>query len=122
MSQINKSLSDHERFMDTAHELISSARVEGTPVFGGDGEKIGTIEAVLIHKVTGQATYAVLTFGGLLHRREHVYPLPWSQLTYDRNSHGYVIDLTRDEIEAAPKVLATDVDRLTGRKPPGAFI
>ena len=41
--------------------LIASDRVEGTPVRSTDGTPIGTIERVMIDKVTGIVAYAVLS-------------------------------------------------------------
>src|SRR3546814_4101967 len=55
-----------ENVLDESHELISSARVEGTPVFNPKGEKLGSVHSVMIHKHTGQVAYAVLSFGGFL--------------------------------------------------------
>jgi sporulation protein YlmC with PRC-barrel domain len=40
--------------------LIGSDKVEGTAVYGADSQKIGTIERVMIDKVSGQVSYAVL--------------------------------------------------------------
>jgi PRC-barrel domain len=44
------------------HNLIASDRVEGTPVRSTDGAAIGTIERVMIDKLTGNVAYAVLSF------------------------------------------------------------
>ena len=44
--------------------LIGSDKVQGTVVDGADGEKIGSIERVMIEKINGQVSYAVLRFGG----------------------------------------------------------
>jgi uncharacterized protein YrrD len=41
--------------------LIASDRVEGTPVRGTDGTTIGTIERVMIDKLTGNVAYIVLS-------------------------------------------------------------
>ena len=49
-----------------SHTLIASDRVEGTSVRRADGEKIGTIERLMIDKVSGKVAYAVLSFGGFL--------------------------------------------------------
>ncbi len=50
--------------------LIGSDKVEGTAVYGTDAQKIGSIERVMIDKVSGRVSYAVLGFGGFLgHRR-----------------------------------------------------
>ncbi|HEX5321752.1 MAG TPA: PRC-barrel domain-containing protein, partial [Stellaceae bacterium] len=46
--------------------LIGSDKVEGTAVRRTDGDKIGTIERVMIDKRSGKAAYAVMTFGGFL--------------------------------------------------------
>jgi sporulation protein YlmC with PRC-barrel domain len=40
--------------------LIGSDKVEGTAVYGSDGNKIGSIERVMIEKVGGKVTYTVL--------------------------------------------------------------
>jgi hypothetical protein len=46
--------------------LIGSDKVESTPVYGGDDQKIGTVQRVMIDKVTGKVAYAVISFGGFL--------------------------------------------------------
>ena len=57
--------------------LIGSDKVEGTAVYGADSEKIGTIERVMIDKVSGRVSYAVLSFGGFLGIGDDHYPLPF---------------------------------------------
>ena len=113
---------DQQAILDPNHELISSARVEGTPVYGSDGRKLGTIHCVMIHKVTGQVAHAMLAFGGFLHFGESVRAIPWSRLAYDTGRHGYVLDLTREEIEAAPKIRMAETDRLDRTGPSTPFI
>jgi sporulation protein YlmC with PRC-barrel domain len=87
---------------DKAHRLISSARIEGTPVFDRRAEKFGSIHSVMIDKESGQVAYAVLRFGGVLGFGARVYPLPWSMLRYDPEQHGYCLSIGREEIEEAP--------------------
>ena len=83
--------------------LIGSDKVEGTAVYGADHEKIGSIERVMIDKISGKVAYAVLSFGGFLGMGEDYYPVPWATLKYDTKLGGYVLGLTRDELEQAPK-------------------
>ncbi len=52
--------------------------MEGTEVYRSDGDKVGTIERVMINKRSGQVAYAVMSFGGFLGIGEDYYPLPWS--------------------------------------------
>src|SRR4029077_6086758 len=42
--------------------LIGSDKVEGTAVYGADQKKIGKLERVMIDKISGKVTYAVLSF------------------------------------------------------------
>jgi uncharacterized protein YrrD len=44
--------------------LIGSDKVEGTNVYRSNGEKVGSIERVMIDKRSGKVAYAVMSFGG----------------------------------------------------------
>jgi hypothetical protein len=83
--------------------LIGSDKVEGTAVYGADSQKIGTIERVMIDKISGRVSYAVLSFGGFLGIGDDHYPLPWQSLKYDTNLEGYVTGITQKQLEDAPK-------------------
>ena len=83
--------------------LIGSDKVEGTAVYGADGNKIGTIERVMIDKLSGKVSYAVLSFGGFLGIGDDHYPLPWQSLKYDINLGGYVTGITEAKLQNAPK-------------------
>ena len=82
------------------HHLIASDRVEGTQVRSADGSTIGTIERVMIDKITGNVAYAVLSFNGPVGVGQRRLPIPWPQLTYDRKLAAYHLDLTEKELSA----------------------
>ena len=88
---------------DETTSLIGSDKVEGTAVYGADGQKIGKIERVMLDKVSGKVAYAVLSFGGFMGMGEEYYPVPWSTLKYDTSLGGYRVNLTKDKLEKAPK-------------------
>lgn len=92
------------------HDLIASDKVEGTKVYDPSGEHIGSIERILVEKRSGKVSYAVLSFGGFLGIGHDHYPLPWSKLEYDESLGGYCIDITKDQIEGAPKYRDDDQD------------
>ena len=53
--------------VDTRREtvsLIGSDKVEGTAVYGADNQKIGSVQRVMIDKISGKVAYAVVSFGG----------------------------------------------------------
>jgi len=83
--------------------LIGSDKVDGTPVYGTDDSKIGTVQRVMIDKVGGKVAYAVISFGGFLGIGEDYYPVPWPQLKYDTGLGGYRIGVTQDQLKGAPK-------------------
>lgn len=83
--------------------LIGSDKVEGTAVYDRNGTKIGSIERVMIDKLSGKVSYAVLSFGGFLGIGDDHYPLPWQALEYDTNLGGYVTGVTEDRLKSAPK-------------------
>jgi uncharacterized protein (TIGR02271 family) len=92
---------------DIPHPLISSERVDGTEVYSLSGEKLGTIDHLMIDKYSGHVVYAVMSFGGFLGIGESYFPLPWDALRYDVDLGGYRVDLDRDKLEAAPRYSAT---------------
>jgi sporulation protein YlmC with PRC-barrel domain len=82
--------------------LISSREVEGTTVYNADGKKIGSIDHLVIERVSGQVTYAVVDFGGFLGRLKSHYRLPWPTLKYDAKLEGYRTDVTKEQLKCAP--------------------
>jgi sporulation protein YlmC with PRC-barrel domain len=82
--------------------LIASRDVTGTAVYDAGGEKLGSVDDVMIDKLSGRIAYAILSFGGFLGIGGRQYPLPWSKLHYDVTLGGYVVDLAKEQIENAP--------------------
>jgi hypothetical protein len=87
---------------DETDRLIASDKVEGTAVYNRAGERLGSVHTVMIDKYSGQVAYAVMSFGGFLGIGERYHPLPWRSLTYDTGLGGYVVDVTREQLEGAP--------------------
>jgi hypothetical protein len=83
--------------------LIGSDKVEGTPVYRSNGDKVGRIELVMLDKISGKVAYAVMSFGGFMGMGEDYYPLPSSVLTYNPRLEGYEINITEQQLKGAPK-------------------
>ena len=88
---------------DETGTLIGSDKVDGTAVYGADQERIGSVERMMIDKLSGKVAYAVISYGGFLGIGEEHYPTQWSNLKYDTNLGGYLVNLTKDQLENAPK-------------------
>jgi sporulation protein YlmC with PRC-barrel domain len=85
-----------------ADSLISASKVQGTNVYNTQGESLGEIYDVMIDKLSGKIAYAVMSFGGFLGIGNRYHPLPWSTLKYDTRQGGYVVGLTKQQLEGAP--------------------
>ena len=89
-------------------DLIASDKVEGTAVYDRNGTKLGTVYNFMVEKRSGHVAYAVLSFGGFLGMGTSYHPLPWNQLTYEPAQGGYVVDLTKEQLEGAPTYSASE--------------
>jgi hypothetical protein len=83
--------------------LIGSDKVEGTPVYRPNGERVGTIQWVMIDKIGGHVAYAVMSFGGFMGIGEDYYPLPWRLLAYNPELGGYQVHIGEAQLKGAPK-------------------
>ncbi|MEO8056956.1 MAG: PRC-barrel domain-containing protein [Burkholderiales bacterium] len=106
------------------HDVISSERVEGTKVFNEAGDKLGSVDELMIDKHSGQVRYAVLEFGGFLGMGTERYPMPWNMLKYDTALDGYVVPLDKARLEGAPSYQENDIPAYTtdyGRRVDGYY-
>jgi hypothetical protein len=88
---------------DETNRLISSAKVHGTECYNRNGDHLGTVDHMMIDKISGQVEYVVMSFGGFLGIGESYHPLPWRALTYDTRLGGYVVDIDKDRLAEAPR-------------------
>jgi hypothetical protein len=111
---------DDQGLTTVNNRLIAGDKVAGTTVYDTHGEKLGTVEDVMIDKETGRIAYAVMSFGGFLGIGDRHHPLPWSTLHYDRSLPGYVVNLDRRQLEGAPAYADDEVvqwdDEAWGRR------
>lgn len=83
--------------------LIGSDKVEGTAVYRSNGDRIGTIDRLMIDKLSGKVAYAVMSFGGFLGIGDDHYPVPWSLLTYNTDLGGYEVNISDAQLRGAPR-------------------
>ncbi|HTC51951.1 MAG TPA: PRC-barrel domain-containing protein [Steroidobacteraceae bacterium] len=88
---------------NTSGYVISSDKVEGAAVYNGSGDKLGSIDDLMIDKRSGHIRYAVLEFGGFLGMGTDRYPIPWNVLRYDTERDGYVVPLDKNILDKAPR-------------------
>ena len=96
-------MANHEPDYTETSSLIASDMVEGTTVFDKQGDKLGTVLNFMVNKHSGQVEYAVMSFGGFLGLGESHYSVPWKKLKYVVARQGFVVDITKEQLELAPK-------------------
>src|ERR1700759_2161937 len=95
---------NEERTMTTltGHtEAIAASRVIGTSVYNTAREKIGSIEDVMLDKMSNGIMFAVIGFGGFLGMGEKYHAIPWASLDFDEEMGGYVVPFTKEQLKAA---------------------
>lgn len=95
----------------TGHtSAIRAKKVIGTSVKDTQGNKIGTVEDLVLDKTSNSILFAVVGFGGVLKLGEKFHPLPWAVLNYDEDEDAYVVPYTQEELKVAPH---DTIDELT---------
>lgn len=95
----------------SSQDCISSDRVEGTAVYGADGDKIGSVDCIMIEKQSGQAREAILDVGGFLGMGGTRHAVPWQKLDYDEGHGGYKLGVTEEQLKNAPSFQENDRER-----------
>jgi hypothetical protein len=90
--------------------LIGSDKVDGTAVYGADDNKIGSVQRVMIDKVSGKVAYAVISFGGFMGMGEDYYPDAMAQSQIRHAARG--LSCRRDGGSAQGRTEVQPVHRL----------
>ena len=93
---------------------ILASKVKGTAVYSDNGDKIGTVEDIVLDKQSNQILFAALGFGGVLGMGEKYYPVPLALLDYSDDKGGYVVPLSKDRLENAPAYDLKDLTKHDG--------
>lgn len=81
---------------------IKASSMIGTDVVNPKGENLGDVKEVVIDPQTGKVAYAVVSFGGFLGMGKKLFAIPFSAFKYDLKENEYVLDISKERLEAAP--------------------
>jgi sporulation protein YlmC with PRC-barrel domain len=100
----------------TGHtSAIRVKKVLGSSVKDPSGTKIGEIEDVVLDKQSNNIMFAVVSFGGFLGIGEKFHPIPWASLDYVPDEDAYVVNYTKEQLEAAPADTIAELTRNDGQ-------
>lgn len=89
--------------IDAGTILLVQASVANTlKVQSRDGNSVGTVHALMVHKGTGRTTHAVLSLGGFLGMGKSFYAVPFELLNYDVAHDLYTITVDKRLLEGGP--------------------
>ncbi len=83
-------------------EVMAAETLQGDDVINHQGEKLGSIEDIMLDVSSGKIAFAVLSFGGILGMGDKLFAIPWSALTLDADRKCFVLDVPRDTLQNAP--------------------
>jgi len=82
--------------------VLSASTLKGDNVVNAKGDKLGTIEELMIDLDRGCIAYAVLSFGGFLGMGDKLFAIPWNAFSVDTVEKRFVLDVKKEVLERAP--------------------
>ena len=82
--------------------VMAAGTLEGDEVVNAAGEKLGTLNDIMVDVPTGRVAYAVLSSGGLFGIGDKLFAIPWHALTLDAENKRFILDVSKDTLEQAP--------------------
>jgi sporulation protein YlmC with PRC-barrel domain len=90
------------QLQEFSHSPVKASSIIGTDVVNAKHEDLGDIKEVVIDPHTGRVAYAVVSFGGILGMGEKLFAIPFSAFDYDVTENEYVLDVSKEQLKAAP--------------------
>jgi sporulation protein YlmC with PRC-barrel domain len=88
----------------TVHNAMRISKINGMAVRNIAGERLGTIDDLVVNLETGQIAYVTLGVGGILGVGEKLYGVPYQDVRFDMgNDETFaVLDISKQKLETAP--------------------
>ena len=87
-----------------AARSFRASKLSGLNVRNNEGEKVGTINDLVVDVATGKVEYAALSVGGVLGIGDKLFAVPFSELKFDhgRDEMYFVLNISKEKLQAAP--------------------
>ena len=82
--------------------LMGADTLLANDVYNLQDEDLGDIEEIMLDMETGEVSYAVLSFGGLLGVGDKLFAVPWKALKLDTVNKRFTLDVAKEKLESAP--------------------
>jgi hypothetical protein len=80
------------------------SKLTGLSVRNSAGEKLGTVEDIVINLQDGKAQYLALSFGGVLGIGSKYFAVPFNEVRFNHGKEEmyFVLDVPKEKLQAAP--------------------
>ncbi len=86
--------------MDNHSEnIVCTDDVIGKDVKSAQLESLGEIEEIVLDKVSGQARYVVLSFGGFLGLGDDYFAFPWKSISYNKEEECFILNVSKEKLK-----------------------
>jgi len=82
--------------------LVRTVDVVNVTVKNAARETLGKIEEIILHKVSGNVCYLVLSFGGFLGVGDKLFAIPWNAIHYDEDEDCFILNVSKEKLKNAP--------------------
>ena len=82
--------------------VMAAAALKGDDVLNTAGDKLGTLDEIILDVPSGRIAYAVLSTGGFLGIGDKLFAIPWRALTRDPENECFILDVSKERLEQAP--------------------
>jgi sporulation protein YlmC with PRC-barrel domain len=84
--------------------VFPSKKLTGLNVRNSQGEKIGTIDDLVINLQDGKIQYVALSVGGVLGIGDKLFAVPFQEVRFNhgKDEMYYVLDISKEKLEQAP--------------------
>jgi sporulation protein YlmC with PRC-barrel domain len=83
-------------------KVMAADTLDGDDIVNAAGDKLGTLEHIMIDVPSGRVAYGVLSFGGFLGMGDKLFAIPWSALRIDPPNHRFIFDVDKETLQNAP--------------------
>jgi sporulation protein YlmC with PRC-barrel domain len=84
-------------------KVFRASTIKGMGVYNLAGDKVGTIDDLVIDVEKGQVVYAALSVGGFLGVGDKLFAIRWREFTLEMGEDGkfFRVDVTKEKLKAA---------------------
>jgi sporulation protein YlmC with PRC-barrel domain len=84
--------------------MVDENDVKGAAIRNLQGQKIGSVDHVVMDQATGRVAFAVVGVGGFLGMGQKEVAVPWNRIQASDQSRSYTLNVDKQALQNAPAV------------------